>query len=378
LAKTPTGELVPFEAAPQHYLDGSYLSDLPIELLSELFSVSFSIVSQVNPYVIPFVKGLQKRSLDPPPQSTARWIYQKMSDFMKSEIHHRCVQAAELGLAPRFLEVLVPIISQPYCGDITIIPHLRNGYRDYINVITNPNDAIIKEAILCGMKSTWPALSMIANHNSIERTIFEAVEALRSECRKQNSNLHHQSIVRLHPEFRALANLHMLQLSKPFDLADSSTDAIGMIISITVATPDRPGLLADIAMTLTKIGLHVRNVKMVASGSFAICNLKVCIAKIPGRHEHAYLNTLRSIFENLLCDQHARIDITVCADDSRYDPACPEIAETSFSAELAVDPNLNSFSRLTQTTRSGEGAYDMKIEDLPSGQCQLNNRITFG
>ena len=79
--------------------------------------------------------------------------------------------------------------------------------------------------------STWPALSMIANHNSIERTIFEAVEALRSECRKQNSNLHHQSIVRLHPEFRALANLHMLQLSKPFDLSDSSTDAICLWIS---------------------------------------------------------------------------------------------------------------------------------------------------
>jgi hypothetical protein len=64
------------------------------------------------------VKGLEKRSINQPVQSTARWLYTKLSDFMKSEIHHRCVQAAELGLAPKVLEYLVPLISQPYCGDV--------------------------------------------------------------------------------------------------------------------------------------------------------------------------------------------------------------------------------------------------------------------
>jgi hypothetical protein len=63
------------------------------------------------------------------------------------------------------------------------------------------------------MFSTWPALSMVANHYSIERTINEAVERLRVQCCDRSDH----SIVQMHPEFRALGNLHMLHLTKPFD-----------------------------------------------------------------------------------------------------------------------------------------------------------------
>lgn len=56
------GSIVSFDSTPQQYLDGSYLNDLPMDELSEMFGVNFFIVSQVNPHVIPFIKGLQKRA----------------------------------------------------------------------------------------------------------------------------------------------------------------------------------------------------------------------------------------------------------------------------------------------------------------------------
>jgi hypothetical protein len=133
--------------------------------LSEMFGVNFFMVSQVNPYVIPFVKGLQKRSpFEVPKESTlARFknfcqgnrrrfarptaVLMVLTGFLKSEIHHRCVQMTELGVAPRLLEFLVPVMKQSYSGDVTIVPEFRNCLKNYMSLLSNPTDSSLQVVI---------------------------------------------------------------------------------------------------------------------------------------------------------------------------------------------------------------------------------------
>lgn len=55
MCKMEDGQIVPLLPTSNHkYIDGSIVSDLPMQRLSEQFSVNNFIVSQVNPYVVPF------------------------------------------------------------------------------------------------------------------------------------------------------------------------------------------------------------------------------------------------------------------------------------------------------------------------------------
>ena len=47
LAKTESGEIVPFDKDKAEFIDGSFTADIPRQRLAELFHVTNSIVSQV-------------------------------------------------------------------------------------------------------------------------------------------------------------------------------------------------------------------------------------------------------------------------------------------------------------------------------------------
>ncbi len=55
LQKNHLGEFKPWIPFGKKYIDGSIDCDIPQQKISELFNVSFVIVSQVNPFVIPFI-----------------------------------------------------------------------------------------------------------------------------------------------------------------------------------------------------------------------------------------------------------------------------------------------------------------------------------
>lgn len=55
LCKQADGSIGPFEVDGQHWVDGSIGADVPFKRMSELFSVSNFIISQVNFHVVPFI-----------------------------------------------------------------------------------------------------------------------------------------------------------------------------------------------------------------------------------------------------------------------------------------------------------------------------------
>jgi NTE family protein len=57
LEKRSDGSVGVFWGDTAQWRDGSVAHDLPTARLSELFNVSFSVVSQANPHVLPFLGG---------------------------------------------------------------------------------------------------------------------------------------------------------------------------------------------------------------------------------------------------------------------------------------------------------------------------------
>lgn len=57
MIKTDAGLILPYHPnnTMTRYIDGSVGGDLPMQRMSELFNVNTFIVSQVNPYVVPFL-----------------------------------------------------------------------------------------------------------------------------------------------------------------------------------------------------------------------------------------------------------------------------------------------------------------------------------
>ena len=67
LEKGPDGALRPYHLADEGderiaMRDGSFESDVPLEALAATFGATFTIVSQVNPHVVPFYSHLQGRA----------------------------------------------------------------------------------------------------------------------------------------------------------------------------------------------------------------------------------------------------------------------------------------------------------------------------
>ncbi|KAF9579636.1 hypothetical protein BGW38_004031 [Lunasporangiospora selenospora] len=170
MAKDKNGEEVQWNPSRYHWIDGSVDNDLPMNKLSELFNVNHFIVCQVNPYIVPFLQNSLARS---PVNRALGWmLYQA-----RSEIQHRLNQLSILGVTPGLIHKTQAIMSQRYYGDITIVPCL--DVEDYINIVTNPTVESLVNATLKGERATWPKISIIKNHCSIEHTLDDIIYRLR-------------------------------------------------------------------------------------------------------------------------------------------------------------------------------------------------------
>ncbi|KAG0285301.1 hypothetical protein BGZ96_010421 [Linnemannia gamsii] len=170
MAKDKNGDEVQWNPSRYHWIDGSVDNDLPMNKLSELFNVNHFIVCQVNPYIVPFLHNSLARS---PTNRVLGWILYQA----RSEVQHRMNQLSILGVMPGLIQKVQAIMSQRYYGDITIVPDL--GVDDYLNIVTNPTVDFLVNATLKGERATWPKISIIKNHCSIEHCLDDILYRLR-------------------------------------------------------------------------------------------------------------------------------------------------------------------------------------------------------
>lgn len=94
LAKDHNGNVVPWNATGDRWIDGSVENDLPMNRLSELFNVNHFIVSQVNPHIYPFVKHAVGTS------SYFRTFNHKILHLIRSELNYRLDQVGHTKPPP--------------------------------------------------------------------------------------------------------------------------------------------------------------------------------------------------------------------------------------------------------------------------------------
>ncbi|CAJ0747977.1 11907_t:CDS:10 [Entrophospora sp. SA101] len=117
----------------------------------------------VNPHVVPF---LDKKLIPSPISRLVNWFL----FLATSELQHRMNQLSELGVAPSVIYMIQAIVSQRYCGDITIVPKI--SYMNFLKLLSNPTPEIMGEA-------TLNEISIIRNHCQIELTLDEVIHRLR-------------------------------------------------------------------------------------------------------------------------------------------------------------------------------------------------------
>ena len=136
------------------YLDGSIAHDLPMNKLSVFFNVNNFIVSQTNPWVIPFMDYTEEfRTTSNPVFIRVLIIFHRIKEFVLSEIRHRVSQMTFIfpGAVTKFFN----LATQSYVGNITIwpVPSISN----YLRILENPTDfTMIMNFVEDGKARTYP------------------------------------------------------------------------------------------------------------------------------------------------------------------------------------------------------------------------------
>lgn len=168
------------------FVDGSVVSDLPVERLMHLYDVNFTIVSQTNPHVVPF---LSRRGHDEKVgwrslpahllKSEIQFHGQGLFDYLRKRVRPELLrQAAGQGYT---------IMAQRYSGDVTISPNYR--LKHFRRMLSNPDPDFIREMVLEGERATWPKISMIRSHARISKTLERCVKRLKDHQRRNSADL---------------------------------------------------------------------------------------------------------------------------------------------------------------------------------------------
>mmetsp|Transcript_3066 Transcript_3066/g.9280 ORF Transcript_3066/g.9280 Transcript_3066/m.9280 type:complete len:105 (+) Transcript_3066:1438-1752(+) len=97
LAKDPDGNVVPFHGGGgsadgvhgHQYMDGSFTADIPRDRLTELFHVTQTVVSQVNPHV---VLTMSKH------RGSGFSLFHRLESALSADVLHRLQILAKLRL----------------------------------------------------------------------------------------------------------------------------------------------------------------------------------------------------------------------------------------------------------------------------------------
>jgi TAG lipase/lysophosphatidylethanolamine acyltransferase len=150
--------------------DASLDSQQPALRLAEMFNVNHFILSQANPYLLPFVE----RSSASPWQSQT-WL-SKFASLVSSEIKHRLFQMEQFGLLPHWLSGLA---DQQMTGNVVLFPDIK--FTDYHIVLSNPTSGMLDHWILKGEQAVWPKLALIRDRLAIELKLDSILMRLRGE-----------------------------------------------------------------------------------------------------------------------------------------------------------------------------------------------------
>ncbi|GMG28751.1 unnamed protein product [Ambrosiozyma monospora] len=177
----PTGLIQEWSTQEIKFVDGSVNGDLPITRLSEMFNVNHVIAVQVNPHVAPLLKMSIEcvgGEVENEYSAKLKQLLHHGYNLVTTEAMHYLEVLSEIGIATNICTKLKQVLSQQYSGDITILPDIR--LTELNKLLANPTPEFIWDCIVRGARATWPKVSIIKNHCSVEFCLDKSITAIRS------------------------------------------------------------------------------------------------------------------------------------------------------------------------------------------------------
>lgn len=169
------GEHTPYMGKTR-WVDGSVRSDFPQEKMARLYNINYTIASQVNPHVVPFmqddIKRYRKDMLSWPERIIRRQgkvISRGVMDFVRE-------RAGAVPPVRRLLDHGYGIVDQRYYGDVNIVGSYN--LRHYSYMLQNPKPHLFKILQREGERATWPKISSIETHARVGKTLQHCLELL--------------------------------------------------------------------------------------------------------------------------------------------------------------------------------------------------------
>ena len=170
--------------ANTRWVDGSVRSDFPQERMSRLYNLNYTIASQVNPHIVPFMQSdatrFRKDLLSWPERIVrmqGKIAAMGLMDFTRGR----------MGRVPsvrRLLDHGYGIVDQRYYGDVNIVGNY--SLRHYGYMLQNPRPPLFKLLQIEGERATWPKISTIETHARIGKTIQHCLDMLKPSQENRN------------------------------------------------------------------------------------------------------------------------------------------------------------------------------------------------
>lgn len=166
MARDARGRRVAYQP-DRRWVDGSVTHDVPTKRLERLYGVNHHIVSQANPFALPFATDMRKQkapleAIQHASMMTFKaWLNANMTIFQKP-----------LAMVPplnSLANLTLSLINQDYTGDINIVRPAK--FWSPTKLLSDLAQDEIDELIDSGMRSTWPRVEMVRTQTAISRAL---------------------------------------------------------------------------------------------------------------------------------------------------------------------------------------------------------------
>jgi NTE family protein len=174
-AKNVYGDSQPYLPS-RKWVDGSISDDLPAKRLGRLYSTNHSIVSMINPIVLPFLR----RGNRPGPLFNA--VSKLGMEFTREALNQYRTKVQRTGAEwPRFsmfMNSVHALLDQEYHGDINIVPHFR--WYNPTKVLSHITEHEMMQLMHAGERAAWPQIQAIENCTRISKALDDILERFES------------------------------------------------------------------------------------------------------------------------------------------------------------------------------------------------------
>lgn len=157
-------------------MDGSVRSDFPQEKMARLYNLNYTIASQVNPHIVPFMQTDAERYRQDMLSWPERIIRRQSKVISKGIVDFTRGRVGKIPPVRRLLDHSYGVFNQGYYGDLNIVGNY--SLRHYSYMLQNPRPYLFQLLQREGERATWPKISSIETHARVGKTIQHCLELL--------------------------------------------------------------------------------------------------------------------------------------------------------------------------------------------------------